>query len=94
MGSEMNKSELIDHVASSAGITKAAANLAFEAFVTGITNSLRMGEPVVMVGFGTFSVSERAARTGRNPKTGAPLEIPASRVPKFQAGKSLKDAVK
>lgn len=90
----MNKSELIEHVASSAGITKAAANLAFDAFVTGITNSLRMGEPVTLVGFGTFSVAERASRTGRNPKTGASLEIAATRVPKFQPGKGLKDAVK
>ena len=90
----MNKSELIDHVASSAGITKAAANLAFEAFITGITNSLRMGEPITLVGFGTFSVAERAARTGRNPKTGEALQIAATRVPKFQPGKGLKDAVK
>ena len=90
----MNKSELIEHVASSAGLTKAAANLAYEAFVTGITNSLRMGEDVALVGFGTFTVSDRAARTGRNPKTGEPLEISASRVPKFQPGKGLKDAVK
>jgi DNA-binding protein HU-beta len=90
----MNKSELIEHVASSAGLTKAAASLAYEAFVTGITNSLRMGEDVALVGFGTFSISERAARTGRNPKTGEPLEIAAARVPKFQAGKGLKDAVK
>lgn len=90
----MNKSELIDHVSSSAGITKAAANLAYDAFITGITNSLRMGEPIVLVGFGTFTVSERAARTGRNPKTGEALQIPATRVPKFQPGKALKDAVK
>ena len=90
----MNKSELIDHMASSAGITKASAALALDAFVTGVTNSLRLGEPVALVGFGTFSVAERAARKGRNPKTGAALEIAAARVPKFQSGKGLKDAVK
>lgn len=89
----MNKSELIDAVAASADIPKAAAGRALDAMVEAITESLKDGDQVVLVGFGTFSVKERAARTGRNPQTGAPIEIAAAKVPSFKAGKALKDAV-
>ncbi len=90
----MNKSELIEHVAATAGVTKAVANQAYDAIIDGIVTSLNRGEPVVLVGFGTFTVADRAARTGRNPKTGELIDIPETRVPKFQPGKGLKDAVK
>ena len=89
----MNKSELIDAVAASADISKAAAGRALDAMVDSVTNALKEGDQVVLVGFGTFSVKERAARTGRNPQTGAPIEIKAAKVPAFKAGKSLKDAI-
>lgn len=89
----MNKSELIDAVAASADISKAAAGRALDAMVDSVTNALKEGDQVVLVGFGTFSVKERAARTGRNPQTGDPIQIAAATVPSFKAGKALKDAV-
>lgn len=89
----MNKSELIDVIAASADISKAAAGRALDACLTGIEEALKDGDQVTLVGFGTFSVKERAARTGRNPQTGAPINIAASKTPSFKAGKSLKDSV-
>lgn len=90
----MNKSELIEAVVNSAGLPKAGAGRAVEAVFDAITHALKAGDQVMLVGFGTFSVRERAARTGRDPRTGEPLEIKASRTPAFKAGKSLKDALK
>ncbi|MGP9679443.1 HU family DNA-binding protein [Halomonas sp. AOP27-A1-41] len=89
----MNKSELIEAIAASADIPKAAATRALDAMVESVTDSLRKGESVSLVGFGTFAIKERAARTGRNPQTGQPIEIKAAKVPGFKAGKALKDAV-
>ena len=89
----MNKSELIDAIASKSDPSKAQAGQALEAVVASIEQALKAGEAVTLVGFGTFSVKERAARTGRNPKTGEPIQIAASKVPGFKAGKGLKDAV-
>ncbi|MBU2887067.1 DNA-binding protein HU-beta [Gilvimarinus agarilyticus] len=89
----MNKTELIEAIAASADISKAAAGRALDAVVDGVTDSLKKGDQVVLVGFGTFSVKERAARTGRNPQTGAEIQIAAANVPSFKAGKALKDAV-
>ncbi|MGM0520684.1 MAG: HU family DNA-binding protein [Pseudomonadota bacterium] len=89
----MNKSELIEAIAASADIPKAAATRALDAMVESVTDSLKKGESVSLVGFGTFSIKERAARTGRNPQTGQPIEIKAAKVPSFKAGKALKDAV-
>ena len=89
----MNKAELIDMVASTADLSKAKATTIVDAVLTGITDSLKKGDTVTFVGFGTFSVSERAARTGRNPRTGEAITIRASRIPKFKAGKALKDAI-
>ena len=89
----MNKSELIDHIAESSEISKAAAARALDATIEGITQSLQNAESVSLVGFGTFLVRERAARTGRNPQTGATIEIAAAKVPAFKAGKALKDAL-
>ncbi len=89
----MNKSELIEAVAASADIPKAAAGRAVDAVVEAITGALKEGDQVALVGFGTFSVKERAARTGRNPQTGAPIEIAAANIPSFKAGQALKDAV-
>lgn len=89
----MNKAELIEHVADAAGITKSAAAKAVEAVVEGITNSLKRDESVSISGFGTFSVSHRPARQGRNPQTGETITIKASNSPKFKAGKALKDAL-
>lgn len=89
----MNKTELIDRIAESSDISKASAARALDATLDAITGSLRQADPVVLVGFGTFTVKERAARTGRNPQTGAPIEIKAARVPGFKAGKALKDAL-
>ncbi|WP_017430426.1 HU family DNA-binding protein [Vreelandella jeotgali] len=89
----MNKSELIEAIAASADIPKAAASRALDAMVESVTDSLKQGESVSLVGFGTFTIKERAARTGRNPQTGQPIEISAARVPNFKAGKALKDAV-
>jgi DNA-binding protein HU-beta len=89
----LNKLELIEHVARQADISKAAAGRALEAIVGGIRTSLKKGNSVTLVGFGTFVVSRRAARTGRNPRTNLPIKIKAARVPKFRAGKALKDAL-
>jgi len=89
----VNKAELIDAIADSADISKAAASRALDAMITSITDTLKEGDQVSLVGFGTFSVKERAARTGRNPQTGAPIEIAAAKVPGFKPGKVLKDAV-
>ncbi len=89
----MNKSELVDAIASSADISKAAAGRALDAVTEAITQSLQKGDQVALVGFGTFLVKDRAARTGRNPQTGAPIDIPAAKIPSFKAGKALKDAV-
>ncbi len=89
----MNKSELIDAIASGADISKAAAGRALDATLDSITESLRKGDQVALVGFGTFSVKQRAARTGLNPQTKEKIQIPAATVPAFKAGKALKDAV-
>lgn len=89
----MNKSELIEKIASGADISKAAAGRALDAFLNTVTDELKAGEKVAILGFGTFTAKERAARTGRNPKTGAELQIAASRVAKFTAGKGLKDVL-
>ena len=89
----MNKSELIDAVAASADLPKAAAGRAIDAMIDTVTGSLKRGDPVVLVGFGTFATKNRAARTGRNPQTGAPIEKKAARVPSFKAGKALKESV-
>ena len=89
----MNKTELIEHIAKNADLSKAAAGRALEAAMGAITTTLRKGGAVSLVGFGTFAVGKRAARTGRNPRTGAAVKIKASKVPKFKAGKGLKDAV-
>ncbi|ANF81706.1 DNA-binding protein HU [Acinetobacter sp. NCu2D-2] len=89
----MNKSELIDAIAEKGGLSKADAGKALDATIASVTEALKNGDTVTLVGFGTFGVKERAARTGRNPQTGATLEIKASKVPSFKAGKGLKDAV-
>lgn len=90
----MNKVELIEYIATHTDISKAAAGRSLESFIEAVKKSLKKGQNVTLVGFGTFSVSKRAARTGRNPRTGAPLKIKAAKVPKFKAGKGLKDALK
>ncbi|HLQ26014.1 MAG TPA: HU family DNA-binding protein [Acidiferrobacterales bacterium] len=90
----MNKSELIDKVAATAELNKASATRAVEAVFDSIVNALHQGDSVNLVGFGTFSVGMRAARAGRNPRTGEAINIAASRNPKFKAGKGLKDALK
>ena len=89
----MNKSELIEAIAQEAGISKAAAAKALDATTNAVTNALKNGDTVTLVGFGTFYVGKRAERQGRNPKTGAPLTIAAAKTPKFRAGKALKDAL-
>jgi DNA-binding protein HU-beta len=89
----MNKSELIDAIASDSGLSKADAGRALDGFTSAITNALKDGGSVSMVGFGTFSVKHREARTGRNPRTGESIQIKASNNPAFKAGKALKDAV-
>ena len=89
----MNKNDLVANVASHTGISKADSAKAVDAVFDSITSSLKGGEEVRLVGFGTFSVSKRAATTGRNPQTGAAIHIPASMQPKFKAGKGLKEAV-
>ncbi len=90
----MTKAQLVDVVASSAKISKAAAAKTIDSFIKGVTKALKKGEKVTLVGFGTFSVTKRKARTGRNPQTGAEIKIPATKAPKFTAGKALKSAVK
>ncbi len=89
----MNKLELIESIAKSADISKAAAERAIDGTVAAIKTSLKKGSMVTLVGFGTFYVGKRAARSGRNPRTGAAIKIKAARVPKFRPGKALKDAV-
>ena len=88
-----NKSDLIEAIAKSADISKAAAGRALDATIESIKKTLKKGEQVSLVGFGTFYVGKRAARNGRNPQTGATIKIKAAKVPKFRAGKNLKDAV-
>ena len=89
----MNKTELVAAVAEQADISKKDAEKVLKAFVDVVTEEMKKGEKVQLVGFGTFEVSERAAREGRNPRTGETMEIAASKAPKFKAGKALKDAV-
>ena len=89
----MNKTELIDAIAAEADLPKASAGRALDAVLDSITNQLKAGEQVALVGFGAFTVKERSARTGRNPQTGAAIQIAASKVASFKAGKALKDAV-
>ena len=89
----MNKSELIEAITADADLSKAAAGRALDAVIGAVTVALKDGESVSLVGFGTFSVKARAARTGRNPQTGAAIQIAAANVPSFKAGKALKDAV-
>jgi DNA-binding protein HU-beta len=89
----MNKGELVDAVAKDAKISKAQAQAALDSVVTSVTKSLKKGQKVTLVGFGTFSTSKRAAREGRNPQTGRPIKIPAKKVAKFTPGKALKDAI-
>ena len=90
----MNKAELIEHIASSADLSKAAAARALDATIQAIGTTLKKGGTVSLVGFGSFSVTKRAARTGRNPRTGAAIKIKAAKIPKFRPGKALKDAIK
>ena len=92
-GEIVNKSELVEQIAKSADISKASATRALDAVLEAVTTSLRNDESVTLVGFGTFSVSTRAERTGRNPRTKEAIQIAAAKVPKFKAGKALKDAV-
>ncbi len=89
----MNKSELIAEIAESAELSKAAAGRALDGTLAAITKALQDGDQVTLIGFGSFLVRDRAARTGRNPQTGKPIKIKASKSPAFKAGKSLKDAV-
>ncbi len=89
----MNKTELIEHIASKSDISKAAATRALASIIEAVKKTLKKGDTVTLVGFGTFSVSKRAARTGRNPRTGAAMKIKAAKVPRFKPGKGLKDAL-
>jgi DNA-binding protein HU-beta len=89
----MNKTELVEHMAKHAEISKAAAARALESLMGAVKTTLKKGGTVALVGFGTFAVGKRAARVGRNPKTGAALKIKAAKVPKFRPGKGLKDAL-
>jgi DNA-binding protein HU-beta len=89
----VNKSELIDAIAAEADISKATAAKALDGLISAVTTSLQNGDPVTLVGFGTFYVGERAERSGRNPKTGETIKIAAARSPKFRAGKALKEAL-
>lgn len=90
----MNKQELVDAVAKSADISKASAARSLQSVLDAITKSLKKGDPVTLVGFGTFKAVSRKARTVRNPQTGAPIKVPKRRVPRFTAGKALKHAVR
>ena len=90
----MNKGDLVGKIAKDASLTKRQAEEAFDALIGGIASALKKGQKVTFVGFGTFSVSKRKARKGRNPQTGAPIKIAARKVPKFTPGKELKSAVK
>jgi DNA-binding protein HU-beta len=89
----VNKTELIEHIATKSDISKAAATRALASIIEAVKKTLKKGDTVTLVGFGTFGVSKRAARTGRNPRTGAPLKIKAAKVPRFKPGKGLKDAL-
>ena len=89
----MNKTELIAAMAETSGLSKKDCDAALAAFITTVGTALKSGEKVQLIGFGSFEVKERAARTGKNPATGATIEIPASKAPAFKAGKALKDAV-
>ncbi|WP_374669015.1 HU family DNA-binding protein [Ramlibacter sp.] len=89
----MNKTELIEHIAKHADISKAAATRALESMIGAVKTTLKKGGSVSLVGFGTFTVGKRAARSGRNPRTGAQIKIKAAKVPKFRPGKALKDAL-
>ena len=89
----MNKTDLVEVIAKSVDISKAAAGRALDAVICAISDSLGKGKPVALVGFGTFAVSKRKQRTGRNPQTGETITIPAAKVPRFKAGKNLKDRV-
>lgn len=90
----MTKADLVEKMAKDAGISRAAAGKALDSFIVGVVKSVKKGNKVALVGFGTFSVAKRKARTGRNPQTGEPIKIPARKIPKFSAGKTFKDAVK
>jgi len=90
----MTKADLIEKIAKEAKVTKAAADKAIDSFVDGVTKALKKGDRVALIGFGTFSVSHRKARKGRNPQTGKEIKIPARKAPKFSAGAALKKAVK
>ena len=89
----MNKTELIDHIATIADISKAAAGRSLDAMIAAIKATLKNGNSVILVGFGTFAVSQRAARTGRNPRTGEAIKIKKAKVPKFRQGKALKESL-
>ena len=89
----MTKADLINSIAEKSELSKADAEKALKAFTDAITEAMKAGEKVSLVGFGTFSVGDRAARQGQNPQTGAKINIPAAKVPKFKAGKALKDAI-
>ena len=89
----MNKADLVAAMAEKAGVSKKDAEASLKAFTDGVAEELKKGEKIQLVGFGTFEVSERAARTGRNPQTGAEMTIAASKAPKFKAGKALKDSL-
>jgi DNA-binding protein HU-beta len=89
----VTKADLVNAMAEKAGLSKTDAEGALKAFSESVTEALKAGEKVALVGFGTFSVGERAARTGQNPQTGQKIQIPAAKVPKFKAGKALKDSV-
>ncbi len=89
----MNKSELVDAMAKKSGLSKKDTEAALGAFTETVANALKKGDKVQLIGFGTFEVTRRAAREGKNPQTGAKIKIPASKAPKFKAGKALKDTV-
>jgi len=90
----MNKAELITKIAGDTGVSKVTAAAAVDSFIEGITKSLKKGQPITFVGFGTFKTAQRKARTARNPRTGEMVQVPATTVPRFRAGKALKEAVK
>jgi len=89
----VNKTDMIEHISKQADISKAAAGRALDAFLVGVRTTLKKGGSVTLVGFGTFAVSKRAARAGRNPRTGEAIKIKAAKLPKFRPGKALKDAL-
>jgi len=89
----MNKSDLINAIAEESGLTKADAGRALDATLSSVSTALKGGDSISLIGFGTFSVKERSARTGRNPQTGETIQIKASKIPSFKAGKTLKDSV-